>query len=382
MKRLIPAAILALLLLPPAVSALAQQPYATSAQRALQWLQCTQQQANGQIGSGNGNPVARSSEVALGLAAAGQPASAMHSGSVSLAGYLTTATSTDVGTNGELLLARASQTDAGPAATVAAQLQASKTTSGATAGEYGGDIFSDALAILGLRADGQSVGADAVTYLKGQQKSDGGWSYDNADAYGTDSNTTALVLQALIASGVALDDPAVGNGFTYMKSVFGQGGFANTPGAGPDANSDELAIQAILAGDRQSDAAWATMLDQALSYLSGQQVASGADAGAIANSYSKLLATTEAPSAFLLRPMTVVGLAETKVSLLSCPATAAASATPTPSPRPTPAATAPTTARLAQTGSGPRSGQLLAGLAMLVAGIGILVRRLQRAPGR
>ena len=381
MKRLMSAAILAIsLLLAANLTAAAQVSYSGNAQHALQWLQCTQQQPNGQIGSG-GNPIARSAEVALGLAAAGQTASAMHVGAVSLGAYLTTAASTDVGTNGELLLARASQADAGPAATVAAQLQASKSTTGATSGEYGGDIFSDALAILGLRADGQAVGADAVTFLKSQQKSDGGWSYDNADAYGTDSNTTALVIQALLSSGVPASNSSIAGGFTYLQIVFGQGGFGNTPGAGPDANSDELAIQAILAAGRQSDAAWSSMLDQALGNLAAQQVATGADAGAI-NGYSKLFATTEAPTAFLLRPLTVAGRAEVAVPLLACPASAAVSATPTATPHPTPAPTPAAARTLAQTGGGADGRRLLTGFAILVLGIGVLRRQLRRAPRR
>src|SRR5437588_9382658 len=169
MKRLTSATLstIAVLVL-ASVTASAQNRLPNNAQRALQWLQCTQQQANGQIGSG-GNPIARSSEVANGLAAAGQQASAMHIGATSLAGYLTTAVSTDVGTNGELLLARASVADAGPIATVSAQLQAVKGTNG----EYGSDIYSDALAILGLRAAGQTVGDDAVAFLKSQQKASG-----------------------------------------------------------------------------------------------------------------------------------------------------------------------------------------------------------------
>src|SRR5205823_471524 len=115
-----------------------------------------------------------------------QDASAMRSGAISLADFLKTAVSSDVGTNGELLMARASQPNAGPTATVAVQLQAAKGSNG----EYGSDIFSDALAILGLRSAGQAVAGDAVTFLKSQQKSDGGWSFDNADQFGEDSNTT------------------------------------------------------------------------------------------------------------------------------------------------------------------------------------------------
>src|SRR2546422_10986486 len=137
MKRLTSATLTTVAVLVLAsVTASAQNRLPNNAQRAMQWLQCTQQQSNGQIGSG-GNPIARSSEVALGLAAAGQDASAMRNGNVSLADFLKTAVSTDVGTNGELLMARASQPSAGPTATVAAILQASKGSNG----EYGTDIF-------------------------------------------------------------------------------------------------------------------------------------------------------------------------------------------------------------------------------------------------
>jgi hypothetical protein len=368
MQRRIVASFLAVpLFLLASLSATAQTPASSTAQRALQWLQCTQQQANGQIGSG-GNPIARSSEVAIGLAAAGQQASAMHVGTKSLADYLTTATSTEVGTNGELLLARASVADAGPIATLAAQLQAAKGTNG----EYGGDIYSDALAILGLRAAGQTVAEDVVAFLKAQQKASGGWSADNADQYGEDSNTTALVIQALVSTGVASSDPTITQGFAYLQSVFGGGGFGSSPGAGPDPNSDELAIQAIVAAQLQSDAAWQTRLDQALSYLAGQQIGNGVDAGAIASPYSKLFATTDAPAAFLERPLTARGVSESAVPLLACPVATTATATPLPTATPHPSATpAPI---LAQTGRPIDGRPLLGGLALIVVALGFLWR--------
>jgi hypothetical protein len=378
MKRLLPAAMLAVLVLFNApVNVGAQDARTSNAQLALQWLQCSEQQANGQIGSG-GNPIARSSEVALGLAAAGQPATAMRAGSVSLADYLKTVVTADVGSNGELLLARVSQPDAGPTATVAAQLQASRSVTGPTAGEYGTDIFSDAVAILGLRAAGQPVASDAIAFLKSQQKSDGGWSFDNADAYGTDSNTTAQVIQALISTGVATTDVSISNGFGYLKTVFGQGGFGSAPGSGPDANSDELAIQAIVAANRQSDTAWASMLSQALTYLADQQIASGTDAGAIANSYSKLFATTYAPAAFLLRPLTHTGISDSRLSLLACPLPAVATATP-PAAHPTAASTGQQPPQLAQTGAPAGNKETLLGLAILILGAGILWRPARRA---
>ena len=365
------------LVLATSINAAAQTSHPSNAQRALQWLQCTQQQANGQIGSG-GNPIARSSEVALSLAAAGQDASAMRNGTTSLADYLKTATSSDVGTNGELLMARASQPNAGLAATVAVQLQASKSTSGETAGEYGSDIFSDALAILGLRAADQAVGDDAVAFLERKQNAtDHGWSFDNAGQFGSDSNTTALVLQALIAAGVPTSNLHVTNGFQFLASQFVGGGFvsqgdptkpASDASNIPDANSDELAVEAIVAGGLRPDEHWASRLQAAENDLIGLQKSGGADAGALSG-FSKLFATTEAPAAFLLRPLTQKGRAEAKVELLPCPATVVA--TPSPSPA---------TVVLPQTGR-PTGGAdyrpAIAGLALLAAVLGILVSRLR-----
>src|SRR5205807_1758105 len=270
MKRLTSATLTAIVVLALAsITASAQNRLPSNAQRALQWLQCTQQQLNGQIGSG-GNPIARSAEVAFGLAAAGQDAAAMKTGGVSLAEYL----------------------------------------------------------------------------------------------------TTAVSIQVLLSAGLLSDDAAIAHGFAYLQSVFGQGGFADTPGAAPDGNSDELAIQAILAANQQADQTWRSKLDQALAQLAGLQVASGADAGAISNPYSKLFATTFAPAAFLLRPLTIGGIAETAVPLLTCPASSTA--------RPTPGVT---TARLAQTGAAADVRLPIAGLVILLLGAGILRSR-RRAPRR
>jgi len=370
------------LVLATSISAAAQtSSHPSNAQRALQWLQCTQQQPNGQIGSG-GNPIARSSEVALSLAAAGQDASAIRTGLASLADYLKTAVSSDVGTGGELLLARASQPNAGPTAALVVQLQAAKSTSGDTAGEYGGDIFSDALAILGLRAAGQAVANDAVAFLEGKQNpTDHGWSFDNAGQFGSDSNTTALALQALIATGVATGDAHVANGFQYMATQFVGGGFvsqadptkpANDASNTPDANSDELAVEAIIAAALQTDEHWAPRLAAAENDLAGRQITSGADAGALSG-FSKLFATTEAPAAFLGRPLTAHGIAATKLALLACPTSSAA--TPTPPPAATPGAVtlAPTGRSVGGTDNRP----LLAGLIFLAAGLGLLRRRLR-----
>ena len=208
-----------------------------------------------------------------------------------------------------------------------------------------------------------------MTFLKDHQQADGGWSFAG-DQY-TDSNTTALVIQALLSDGVPSDDEAITHGFAYLQSVFGQGGFADTPGAAPDGNSDELAIQAIVAANQQADQSWRSKLDQALTHLAGLQLGSGADAGAISNPYSKLFATTLAPAAFLLRPLTISGL------------TCSTTTTATPAPQPTPVtSSAATPPRLAQTGASPDIQPSVAGLAVVLLGAVILMRPRRRARRR
>ena len=231
-----------------------------------------------------------------------------------------------------LLLARSLDTGTGPAAVPIAQLELAQTRTGDTKGEYGSDLFSDALAILGLSAAHQSPGSDAIAFLETHQNAtDHGWSYDNAGSFGSDSNTTALVIQALLASGVAASDTHITNGMQFLSTEFFNGGFVleadptkpdTDASKAPDANSDELGIQAIVAAGVQGDEAWSSRLHSAELDLKSRQVASGPDTGAL-SSFSKLFATTEAPAAFLLGPLTATTRASSSLSLLPCPAAAA-----------------------------------------------------------
>jgi len=371
MKRLIPAAISAAsILVLTAGPAGAQGALTPNAQRALQWLQCTQQQPSGQIGPNSDNPIARSAELVMGLAAAGQDPSAFKHNGLSVADYLKTAISSDVGTNGALLMARALEPGTGSTATVVAQLKAAESLTGPSAGEYGADIFSDALAILGLHAAKQAIDANAVQFLRSKQDVDKGWSFDNAQS-GSDSNTTALVLQALIAAGVSPDDSAITSGLDYLKTQFQNGGFVFSTQYGtiPDAQSDELAIEALLAANVATSEAWSASLSAAQSNLASLQVASGPDAGAL-EGFDKLMATTPAAGAFLLQPLTVTAARESQLALLACPAAVVASTATTPAP------VVPAT-RLPQTG-GATGLPLLAvlfALALFLAAWALLRRR-------
>src|SRR5712692_9821821 len=108
MRRITLAAIGALVVVATQAIPAAAQPAPTRAQAALAWLLTQQDKTTGQVGAAAENPVARSAETALSLAATSQDPATFKSGTASLADYLKPAVPTDVGTAGELLLARAS----------------------------------------------------------------------------------------------------------------------------------------------------------------------------------------------------------------------------------------------------------------------------------
>lgn len=325
------------------------------AQAAVSWLLSQQNKTTGQVGTAAENPIARSAETALSLAATGQDPATFKNGSVSLADYLKTAATTDVGTAGELLLARATWSDTGPTAPVIAQLDASYLQRCVTAaGQYGGSLFSDALAILGLRAAGQRLGAEAVRFLRGKQNStDHGWSFDTAATFGSDSNTTAVVMQALLAAGVPATDPAIQNGFAYLKTQFANGGFFSFNST-PDPNSNELGIQTIVAAGLEHSSPWSDMLTSAEASLASEQITSGPDTGALSAS-DKLFATTLGPAAFLQRPLTIPKSSASAGPALACPK---------------PIAVQPATPHLAQTGGAPLL-PLALGWGLIFAGLSI-----------
>ena len=76
--------------------------------------------------------------------------------------------------------------------------------------------LSQALAILGLAAHGDQTPPSAVDYLLAKQLEDGTW--DNG--FGSDPDTTALVVVALLASGqVDKDHTAIQKAFQYFKDT-------------------------------------------------------------------------------------------------------------------------------------------------------------------
>lgn len=119
-------------------------------------------------------------------------------------------------------------------------------------GIYGTGVFDHALCLLALTAAGElnKIPASAIDALQATQASNGGWAYDgNTDPAKADGNTTALVIEALVASGHK-DSNLIANGEHYLASTRASSGayaFNDQHGGAPDANSTAYAVQALIA---------------------------------------------------------------------------------------------------------------------------------------
>ncbi len=125
-----------------------------------------------------------------------------------------------------------------------------------TTGQYGGDVATHAYALIALPASGQELKTEVVDALKRLQLDDGGWSYDGTAETGSDTNTTALAVQALAAAGGQAD--AISKAVDYYRTQQNDdGGFpysqASEFGTDSDANSTAVSIQALVAAGETLD---------------------------------------------------------------------------------------------------------------------------------
>jgi len=177
-------------------------------------------------------------------------------------------------------------------------------------GVYGGPT-AQAWATLALRVLARPA-ASAATTLRGQQRPDGGWSFSPSDA--SDTNTTALALQALAAAGEPLDGTLVisATGYLHTRQAL-DGGFPYQADDA-DTNSTAVVLQALTALRADGDSlGWTTHLTATNSitltahtpvdWLLGQQTPSGAFPFFDADSD---FATLQVIPALLDRPLPVV----------------------------------------------------------------------------
>ncbi len=229
-----------------------------AANSALTWMKSQQQPDGSFAGFGAGSTI----DALLAILAAGQdPASYSQNGNTpvtfleSKAGDL----AKTPGGAGKLLLAVSALGDTGrPFGPNLAPLGGPKNLIAAieaaydpSTGHYGKDTIGHAFAMLGLAKFG-GPRPKAAQYLESVQAADGGWSFSgDTKAGASDTNTTAVALQALIAVGGA-DPLAIKKAVTYLDSQQNaDGGFPYQKGGGngseSDANSIAYVTQASLA---------------------------------------------------------------------------------------------------------------------------------------
>ncbi len=225
-----------------------------AASKAITWVH-TQQQPDGSFaGFGAGSTV----DAVLAIVAAGQdPASFTQSGKTPVAFLQSSAKdiAKTAGGAGKLLIA-AHALGMDPKSFGGVDLiGAIQATYGISAtGQYGGSTIDSAFAILGLHAAGQTVPAEAIQRLESLQTPEGGWSFSgDTTTKSADTNTTSVVLQALIAEGI---DKTNGNviklAVTYLAAQQNQdGGWpyqqGGAFGSDSDVNSTSYVVQAMLA---------------------------------------------------------------------------------------------------------------------------------------
>jgi hypothetical protein len=223
-----------------------------AAERAVSWMH-SQQQPDGSFGGfGPGS----TTDAVLAIVAAGQDPATFSKGANTPVTFLKSHAqdiAKTAGGAGKLLIAANALGIDGKSFGGVDLVQAIQATYGISAtGQYGGDAIGDAFAILGLHAAGQPVPAEAIQRLKSLQTTNGGWSFSgDTTPKSEDTNTTAVVLQALKAEGVDKTDPnVIKMAVTYLAAQqnkdggwpYQQGG---SFGSDSDVNSTAYVVQAM-----------------------------------------------------------------------------------------------------------------------------------------
>lgn len=162
-----------------------------------------------------------------------------------------------------------------------------------------------AWAMLGALPFGQGMPLEAREYLKSLVQPDGGWEW--MAGFTSDTNTTALAIQALIASGEPITSTAIVDGLNFLKSAQNEdGGFPYDPdspwGTQSDTNSTALVVQAIVAaGQDPGTDPWVINQTNPIEFLLTMQLEDGSFEWQSGYG-SNLLATQQAIPALLGNP--------------------------------------------------------------------------------
>jgi prenyltransferase beta subunit len=166
----------------------------------------------------------------------------------------------------------------------------------AQTGVIGDNVYTHALAVLALARNGVPAPEKAIDKLISLQGKTGGWAFAGGDD--ADVDTTALAVQALIASGKPAKTGVVGKAINYLRSLQNaDGGYPyQVPsqfGTESNANSTALVAQAIIASGDQPES-WPAAKGNPLSALLNMQTKSGAFSYQLSLADENVLATAGA----------------------------------------------------------------------------------------
>ena len=154
-------------------------------------------------------------------------------------------------------------------------------TQNSATGAYGTAFIRHPWIMMALHAAGQSIPPDALAYLVANQEADGGFGVNGLGS-GSDTNTTAICLEALAAAGVNADSEVVEKAIGYLHTQQNaDGGFPwakpSPWGTDSDSSSTAWVIQGLIASGEDHDGpGWTVSGHTPVGYLIGMQNASGA----------------------------------------------------------------------------------------------------------
>lgn len=236
---------------------------------ALSWLR-TQQQANGSFGNAG-----QSTDALFAVVSGGQNPAAWTQGGPSLLDFVATQaltyTLSSTAAAGKLTLAAlAAQPDRAPSnfggVNVGARVLAAFDPN---SGQIGSSLYDHAFGLLALSAQYAPGRSLARAWLTQRQLANGGWEFGSG--WGADTNTTAVALQAILAAGEPADAAVVQRGLAFLRQQQNEdGGFpyqkpCSYPGCeATDVNSTAFVVQALVAaGDNPDGWAWSQHLTAA-----------------------------------------------------------------------------------------------------------------------
>ena len=285
--------------------------------QAVTWLKSHQQPDGGFLGFGGKEDPGTTADVALSLAAAGIDPNTVANEATSapshpsMIAYLQTQSAsygTTVGGAAKLILAAVASGEDPRDFGGQNLVQVILSHQDASSGLFDPQIYVHAYAMIALSAANQAIPDAAIKALEGHQAQNGGWAFDGSnDETQVDSNTTAVAVEALVASGQQTSG-AVTNAMTYLSRLRDDSGlyaYQQTPGQPlvGDANSTALVIQALLASGQSLDSSAVTAA------LNGLQTLRNANSGAFIyrsdTPGDNLLATLQALPALAGKPLPI-----------------------------------------------------------------------------